>query len=119
MARRGPILVVEDDHDIRVSLRQLLDDAGYEVQSAAHGRQAMEMLRNAERRAVVIVLDLQMPVMDGWELVDQLRADPELCKVPVIIETVDDSHAPSGVAHVLKKPFRGDRLIALIDQYCK
>ena len=63
----GGILVVDDDPDIRDSLREVLEDEGYDVASVGNGREALDYLKQASPRPWVILLDLMMPVMDGWQ----------------------------------------------------
>src|SRR5262249_51852966 len=75
------VLVVEDDSDLRESLCHALRDGGYSVLSANNGQQALETL-DAGARPAVILLDLMMPVLNGWELRDALRDDPRLADIP-------------------------------------
>src|SRR5690242_18959135 len=84
---RGPVLLVEDDHDIRVSVRQSLEDHGYQVYTAANGQQALELLRQLEVKPQLVVLDLLMPVMDGWQFVELLRKTSVLAGLPVEVQT--------------------------------
>ncbi|MCU1282934.1 MAG: response regulator, partial [bacterium] len=62
------ILIVEDEHDARVLLRAVLEDAGYVVHSAANGRDAVELLSSVDPKPRLMIVDLNMPVMDGWQL---------------------------------------------------
>jgi CheY-like chemotaxis protein len=79
-----PILVVEDAVAVREGLRILLERVGYRVACAAHGREALDHLRQA-LRPLVILLDLAMPVMDGWEFRRQQQHDPALALIPVVV----------------------------------
>lgn len=81
---RGPVLIVEDDPDIRESLQHFLESQGYPVCAASHGKEALELLGRAPRPAVV-VLDMSMPVMDGHRLLTARKADALLRSIPVII----------------------------------
>jgi CheY-like chemotaxis protein len=63
------VLIVEDDQDVREFMNVLLSNSGYETMCATDGRQALEKMR--ERRPCVVILDLQMPVMDGWQFREQ------------------------------------------------
>jgi len=83
-ALRGPILVVEDDPDIRDSLQHFLELHGYPVCTASHGKEGLEQLGRSPRPSVV-VLDMTLPVMDGHRLLTARRADDTLRAVPVII----------------------------------
>src|SRR5437764_9950711 len=99
------VLVVEDEATIREGMRELLELAGYRVMAASGGKQALEILHNAKVPCLVL-LDLMMPEVNGWDLIQQMRADPRLQRVPVIlISAVGDAlKKPDGVAAVLQKP---------------
>lgn len=79
------VLIVEDDPDIRASLRAVLEKEGYAVEDAEHGRAALDLLEGGHCRPAVIVSDLEMPVMDGWQLRKALRANPHLSRIPLVI----------------------------------
>ncbi|MFL5309260.1 MAG: response regulator [Myxococcales bacterium] len=82
--RRWPyILVVDDDTDFREGLRAALEMKGYQVEEAANGRDALEQIE--KKPPLLVLLDLQMPVMNGRELLQKLRATPETKDVPVVI----------------------------------
>jgi len=82
--RRWPyILVVDDDMDFREGLRAALEMKGYQVEEAANGRDALEQIE--KKPPLLVLLDLQMPVMNGRELLQKLRAAPETKDVPVVI----------------------------------
>src|SRR5438270_7126557 len=82
--RRWPyILIVDDDADFRIGLRTALEMKGYEVDEAANGEEALVTL--SERPPLLVLLDLQMPVMNGREMLQRMRATPELKEVPVVI----------------------------------
>ena len=82
--RRWPyILVVDDDADFRAGLRTALEMKGYQVDEAANGAEAL--LKLAEKPPLLVLLDLQMPVMNGRELLQKLRATPETKEIPVVI----------------------------------
>jgi CheY-like chemotaxis protein len=121
VARDPPpvVLVVEDDHDSRVMIRSILEDEGYVVHSAANGRVAVEMLSSGQVRPALLIVDLNMPVMDGWQLMGFLRGHPELAAVPVGVQSGDrDSTLPDGVSFVLQKPINVDALLALVKHHC-
>ena len=103
------LLLVEDDRAIRDTLRELLEDEGYRVQWAGNGRDALAQLR-AGLPPRLILLDLMMPVMNGWEFREAQRSDPALARIPVIVLSADDPLAEkvSGmdVAGWLSKPFQ-------------
>lgn len=112
------ILVVDDDGDIRESIKMLLEDAAYRVAEAANGRQALEYLRTADALPCLILLDLVMPVMGGREFREQQRAVSAWSQVPVFVLTAatDIQERTAGMAPdlVIPKPFDIDLLIAAI-----
>src|ERR1700687_4180315 len=84
LPRRMPqILVVEDDDAIRGLVSEVLRDDGYDVREATNGVEALDRLRDA--RPDLIVLDLMMPVMDGWAFVEELRRKPGCGAVPIVV----------------------------------
>jgi CheY-like chemotaxis protein len=114
-----PVLIVEDDEDLREMMAQLLTLEGFDAATASNGREALDYLNNAEKPNVIL-LDLMMPVMDGWEFRRQQQADPALAPVPVIVLTALDyaRGAKVDAAAFLKKPLDFDRLIDLVRAYC-
>jgi CheY-like chemotaxis protein len=94
------VLIVEDDPDIREFMELLLADAGYDTMTAENGSRALERMR--ARRPCLVLLDLAMPVMDGWEFRERQLADPELAKVPVVCITA--AFDPDSVSARLKLP---------------
>jgi CheY-like chemotaxis protein len=117
-ALQPELLVVEDDHDARVLLRELLESAGYHVTTTANGRDALRRLREAAELPALILVDLRMPMMDGWELLDALRADPVWAQLPVVVQTGDSSRPlPRGVRLALRKPINADALLDAVARY--
>jgi CheY-like chemotaxis protein len=113
------ILVVEDDHDSRVMMRSLLEEEGYVVHTAANGRDAVEKLSSHRVRPQLLIVDLNMPVMDGWELMGYLRKHPELSMIPVGVQSADeDATLPDGVAFVINKPVDVEALLAVVRHHC-
>jgi CheY-like chemotaxis protein len=114
------VLVVEDDFDSREMLRILLESEGYSVMSAADGREALEQLLAAA--PCLIILDLMMPVMNGWEFRAVQTQDPVLAKIPVVVVSADgnvkDKATTLGVAGYLQKPVQFERLLDLVRQHC-
>jgi CheY-like chemotaxis protein len=107
------VLVVDDEPDIRESLRDALEDEGYDVVTAANGREALTVLPGLPR-PLAMILDIIMPVMSGAELYTALQADPQLASIPVVVSTSDPSRAPAGVL-LMRKPIDLDRLLAVIE----
>ncbi|MBC8068184.1 MAG: response regulator [Deltaproteobacteria bacterium] len=116
------VLVIDDDEDIRVALIELIEDAGYTAVGAAHGAAALERLREQGGRPCVILLDLMMPVMDGWEFRAQQRLDPALAAIPVVVISAY-RHRPSvtelDAAAYLNKPFDAAALMDVIRRHCR
>jgi len=116
------ILIVEDDADVRGALTAVLESEGYRVVEAAHGREALQHLRANAEGFCMILLDLWMPVMNGWQFRAEQMKDPTLAQVPVIVVTADHAAAKSatGLAAVeyVTKPIEMDQLLQQIARYC-
>ena len=112
----GPLLIVEDEEDLRASLQEYLEDQGHRVTTAANGQEALDAMTGGEVPCLV-VLDLLMPVLNGREVYDRMQQDARLAQVPVIVSTSDPSRAPSGVP-TLPKPIDLRRLLAEVQQQC-
>jgi CheY-like chemotaxis protein len=81
---RGHVLVVDDDPAVRETLEALLQGEGHRVQCAADGREALQLLRSGPLPSLVL-MDLMMPRIDGWTLRREMRQDPSLAAIPVVI----------------------------------
>ena len=120
-ARRiGPILLVDDYDDARMVLREELENAGYSVLEASNGQQALDCLAGrSEQRIALIILDLQMPVMDGWRLLELLRCYVGLAEIPVIIVTAHEPRLEQlshpRVYGCLRAPYTMQQLVDLVD----
>ena len=116
MATEQTVLVVDDDVDVRESLAEVLSCAGYRVSTARNGRAALEGLRTA--RPDVILLDLMMPVMNGWQFRAAQERDVALAAIPVIVisAVATQNTAPGGVAATLTKPFSIDALLQAVGE---
>ena len=110
--RRPNVLVVDDDDSIREVIAEVLRDEGYDVACAGNGEQALAEMRK-ERRPDLVLLDLMMPVMSGWELLELLEVTPELSQIPVVV--VSAMSAP-GAWESLAKPIDLDRLLATVSR---
>jgi CheY-like chemotaxis protein len=105
------IVLIEDDDGIRDSMATLLEDEGYVVVQAANGADGLERIRAADELCLVL-LDLWMPVMNGWQLLAELRADVRLARIPVVvISAAGEQPPPGGAAAFLRKPVRLDVLL--------
>jgi len=115
------ILVVEDDTDVREALVDVLQARGYHVFAAPNGVEALARLQQEALRPDVILLDLMMPLMNGWELLDHLAADAWRANVPVVVITAQPTitaDMPVSVAAVLHKPLPLARLLSTIEKLC-
>jgi CheY-like chemotaxis protein len=110
----GPtILVAEDDDDTRQSLVELLEERGYRVIAARHGREAQEYLLKGERTECML-MDLWMPEMDGWRLAEEMR-EGRVPSVPTIVMTAAEPHWGYPCSVVVRKPFDSDHLLDLVE----
>ena len=109
------ILVVEDDTELRETVRDFLEEEGYGVKVAPNGAVALEMLRSY--RPCLILLDLQMPELDGWQFHEALKSDPKLSDLHVLLSTSHSDRAPVGVP-LLKKPLHLDQLSDYVKNHC-
>jgi len=109
------VLVVDDDADIRETLREAVEMVGCTALLAKDGQDALQVL--GQHRPCLIILDLIMPVMTGEELLAALRREPELAQLPVVVSTSAPKRAPAGVP-VLPKPIDLRAFWAWIRQNC-
>jgi two-component system OmpR family response regulator len=115
--RRQRVLIAEDDSAIRRMLTVSLRKQGYRTAEASDGGEALDAMRAGE--ADLVVLDLSMPKVTGWEVLTERAAAPELRKIPVIVITAErgtevESIPSAGVSVLLPKPFELDVLQALV-----
>lgn len=115
--RPRTVLIVDDEEDLREVLRSALEMSGYSVVTAENGQDALRKL-DESGPPCLIVLDLVMPEMDGWQFLHEFRKRPEHLSVPVIIHSSAGRGAPEGVARVVQKPMSLERLLSLVDEYC-
>ena len=120
--RARAILVVEDDVDVREALATLLETQGYRVLEAENGLEALGRLRDADFDVCLILLDLFMPVMNGWTFREEQLRDPTMAAVPVVVVTADVSARRSGkdlrAEEYLTKPVDFDHLLAVVARHC-
>lgn len=120
-ATRGPVLLVDDDPDLRESLQLVLELNGFAVIPARDGTDALRHLRRDPLPRVVL-LDLMMPGMNGLEFRQRQLGDPRLRDVPVVLLTGAGARSvdPEGAAGatVMRKPFDFDQLLALLARLC-
>ncbi len=115
-------MVVEDDYAIRETLRELLEDEGYGVVWACNGQEALARLRAGAAAPRLILLDLMMPVMDGWEFRRAQQHDPALSRIPVVVisadAALDQEAARLAVEGCLAKPFELQALLDTVHRLC-
>ena len=120
--RRGLVLLVEDDEDLRETLEITLRSHGHQVETASDGTEALAWLRSADPRPCLVLLDLMMPGMSGFELRSQMTADPALASVPVVVITgagvLADQRSGELGAEILRKPVGISVLIGTVNRYC-
>ncbi len=115
------ILIIEDDCAIRETLAEILEGEGYEVSRACNGAEALARLKSSAGTRLIL-LDLMMPVMDGWEFRNEQREDPAIRGIPVVVISAD--HALDRKASELQaqgflpKPFQVERLLETVRHYC-
>ncbi len=112
------VLVIDDDPSVHDLLRRSLSKAGFHVETAASGPEGLEKARL--HKPDVITLDVMMPGMDGWSVLNALKADPELAAIPVIMLTMTSEKTMGyalGAAHFLTKPVNRSEIVALLEQY--
>ena len=118
---RGRVLIVEDDTDLRETLSQILTDEGYRVWSVEHGQAALDCLRDGSKPCLIL-LDLTMPVMNGWQFRAEQREDPDLCEIPVVVisagANLADQVVPLGIHDFIRKPIQLGQLLATVGRYC-
>ena len=109
------ILVVDDDADIRESLGDILEGEGYLVATAANGRDGLAYLR-AHPETFLVLLDLMMPIMDGFEFRMEQQRDPEVAAIPVIVMTARGKLEPGAIdaRAIMPKPLKPQRLLECI-----
>jgi two-component system, cell cycle response regulator DivK len=115
------VLVVEDQEDNRQILRDLLGNAGYEMLEAENGADALTAVQ--KKRPDLILMDIQLPVMDGYEATRRLKADPATKDIPIVVVTSyalsgDEAKArSSGCDGYVTKPYSPRALLAKIKEY--
>jgi CheY-like chemotaxis protein len=100
------ILIVEDDVDLQAALAEALEEEGYQVRAAPNGRQALDDLLQGEEPPSLILLDLMMPLMSGWQFLDERIRYPGLSGIPVLVLTASTDARPRQAAAVLRKPIQ-------------
>jgi CheY-like chemotaxis protein len=110
------VLVVEDDEFLRDAVVEAIEMAGYDVEQAENGRIALDKMRATS--PCIVLLDLMMPVMDGWEVVSEMTKDPKLASVPVCIVSAQNQLTPPKHVRLLRKPVTVASLLQTVEDYC-
>jgi DNA-binding response OmpR family regulator len=120
----GVILVVDDDADLRELLAELLTKEGYQVLTASNGKEALALLRDPDPTPSLILLDLMMPVMSGWEFLERVASDRTVTSVPIIVMSaylsvsrmLENVGIPPNLR--IQKPFEPRVLLDLVAANC-
>jgi CheY-like chemotaxis protein len=120
------VLLVENDPDICEIVSDVLSRRGYHALTAGHGLEALEILRGGGERPQVILLDLTMPVMSGWEFMAAQAADPAISDIPVVVmsavaelERDQPSVSPPPWVGILTKPVSLETLLETVSRFCR
>jgi CheY-like chemotaxis protein len=120
VARKRVILIIDDDREVRAALEESLGDEGYAVVSASDGDEALSRLRGMAEKPDVLILDLMMPKLDGWQFRQQQLSDPELAGIATVVLTADQSAQPESIRGervvFVRKPVHLDKLLDAIER---
>jgi CheY-like chemotaxis protein len=110
-----PVLIVEDDEDVRESLSQILEDEGIATVAARNGQEALDLLQGAVKPSLIL-LDLMMPVMDGWEFYQRIQTDLSIAPPVIVMSARPRDDSVRSVAW-LQKPLHVDQLLTTIQKF--
>lgn len=115
------VFVVDDQKDLRDSISEELEERGYAIMAAPNGDGALALLRKKGARPSLILLDLLMPGGDGWQVVEKMKADPDLREVPIVVMSAappgETMLKAQGVAATLAKPFTIEELLFVVTRF--
>ena len=111
------VLLIEDDEDLRQSVRELLETNGYRVSCAANGVEALDALEELPEQPCLVLLDLMMPVMDGWSFLERVKEEEKWAGIPVVVSTSVPDRAPFG-RPVLAKPMNVNDILSTARTLC-
>jgi two-component system, chemotaxis family, chemotaxis protein CheY len=116
--RTKTVLLVEDDLDVRDLLQDYLEAKGFDVIPAGTGKQALDfLLTEGGSPPDIVILDLMMPLVNGWQVLERMRNHPALAGIPVVVLTAATSDKPTGASAVVRKPFQPDALVETMRGY--
>ena len=115
-----PIMVIEDDDDIRELMKAMLEAEGYYSITASNGEEGLELLSQSETKPCMILLDMMMPIMDGWTFAEVAKKNVQYRNIPLLAVTAfsDQMSLRENFQGVLKKPVRFDILLDIVRHYC-
>ena len=117
-----PVLVVDDNDEVRVGLKALLESAGFPVADVAGGREALRAIRSGDVCPCLVLLDLMMPFFDGWDVLAELTSDTDLAAIPVIVlsaHPLATLAVNAGAVAVLAKSTDPEVLIRVVDRHAR
>ena len=113
------ILLAEDDEDLREAMVETLSDAGYTVEAVGNGRDAIQWLEETPHPPKLILLDLMMPVMDGWQFLERREKTPKVASAPVVVLSASGSFdRTNDTVAFMRKPVSVKPLLAVVASYC-
>lgn len=113
-----PVLVVDDEPDLLEVMRFVLESEGFGVETARNGKEALDRMHAGEAPRLVL-LDLMMPVMNGWTFLDELAKNPTLKEIPVVVLTAGGAVGVPGAVEVLHKPLDLGVLIQTVERHAR
>jgi CheY-like chemotaxis protein len=119
VSSHGTILVVDDDDDTRRCVALVLESEGYEVHVASNGRIALDILLAGTLDPDLVLLDLMMPVMSGWDVLKAVEEVPRLAALPIAVFTAAGTPIEALTRPVVRKPIDLDLLLGLVEGYCR
>ena len=112
------VLIVDDDLDLLEVTSFVIENEGMAVETARNGEEALALLRTGRRPRLVLV-DLIMPVMNGWEFLDEVAKDPSLRQIPIVVLTATEHVQVTGAVEVLSKPIDLMALLQVVEHYVR
>lgn len=111
---KATVFLIEDDQDTRLALQDSIEDAGYQVEAAANGSEGWWMLQNKAPPSLIVV-DLNMPILNGDEFLKKLAAEPRFADIPVIQISASSTQQRARATYSLGKPLDPDDLLQLVN----
>jgi CheY-like chemotaxis protein len=111
------VLIVDDDDDVRETLRVCLEEEGFSVRTARNGLEAIALLDGGTPPGLIL-LDLMMPEMNGWEVLERLRSDQERAAIPVAVMSGSHRGELRAADYVVPKPFDLEAMVDLVREHC-